>query len=112
MYLFHVLSGFLDSSIEISKMFNTQITNDNNVKTSKASQNLKLISLTRKKTGEISKAAIIGEEINAILNNCFLFIASKITLFMVSLLNLFYLKWTKKSLKDTNNHLGFSSDFI
>jgi hypothetical protein len=22
------------------------------------------------------------------------------------------LKWTKKSLKDTNNHLGFSSDFI
>ena len=101
------MPGLLDSSIEISKMFSTQITKDSKVKPSKASQNLKDIwLLTRKGTGEISKAAIMGEEINAVLNNFFLFITSKITLFMVWLPSIIYLKWTNKELKCTSLYVG------
>jgi hypothetical protein len=73
------LPGFLDSSIESSKTFSTQITNDNTVKISQAYQNLKDVwLLTRKKAGEISKAAIMGDDIKAVWNNFFLFITVKI----------------------------------
>jgi len=81
MYLFQTLPGFLDSSNEINKKFSIHITKANSVKTSQIPQNFKgLGMLTRKGTGEISKAAIIGDEMSAVLNNCFLFITSKFIL--------------------------------
>lgn len=81
MYLFHVFPGFWDSSIEISKMFSTQIINDNTVNVSKICQKLKDVGPeVRKKAGETSKAAIIGDEMSAVLKSCFLFITSKFTI--------------------------------
>ena len=49
--------------------------------------------LTRKKIGETANAAIIGEEIKAVLYSCFLFIMAKLQ-FRSQALKLFFWKWT------------------